>query len=134
MNKLNCYPDNYIYPAIFTYYDDGEIGVTFPDLPGCVGQGSVRLDALSMADEGLRLHLYGMEEDGDVIPPPTPPGQIVVELDEDDIGVVKTEVVLIEVYMPPVREHFRAYNDAQSACAAQYAERHTEKNIHLQEN
>ncbi|MDR0935735.1 MAG: type II toxin-antitoxin system HicB family antitoxin [Oscillospiraceae bacterium] len=127
-------PNSYIYPAIFYYYYDGEIGVTFPDLPGCVSQGRDRHNALFMADEGLSLHLYGMEADNDLIPPPTPPGKVVIELDAEDTGLVRTEVVLIEVYMPPVRERFRAYADAQNACSARYTARHSKRILNKQEN
>jgi predicted RNase H-like HicB family nuclease len=46
-------------------------GVFFPDLPGCVTAGLDLDDARRMAQEALRLHLEGMEEDGDPIPEPS---------------------------------------------------------------
>ncbi len=49
-----------------------------------------------MAKEALELHLYGMEEDGDAIPAPTPP---------EEIGVQKGAfITLIEAWMPFIRD------------------------------
>jgi len=50
-----------------------------------------------MARECLALHLYGMERDGDVIPEPTRAADVVTEPNEI--------VVLIDVWMPPFRDH-----------------------------
>lgn len=63
-------PDFYFYIAIFTFEDDG-IHVTFPDLPGCITFGKNERDAYIAAQEVLKLHLYGLEEDGLEIPTPT---------------------------------------------------------------
>lgn len=60
-------PEFYFYIAIFTFEDDG-IHVTFPDLAGCVTFGKDEREAYIMAQEVLRLHLYGMEEDNLEIP------------------------------------------------------------------
>ncbi len=56
-------PEFYFYIAIFTFEDDG-IHVTFPDLAGCVTFSKDEREAYFMAQEVLKLHLYGMEEDG----------------------------------------------------------------------
>ena len=45
--------DRYIFPAFFCYYEDGTVGVVFPDLPGCVSQGDGDEDALRMAREAM---------------------------------------------------------------------------------
>jgi predicted RNase H-like HicB family nuclease len=58
----------YLYPALFTYEAEGGISVSFPDLPGCATCGETDEEAVSMAQEALELHLYGMEHDGDVLP------------------------------------------------------------------
>ncbi len=63
--------DKYIYPAIFTYDDDG-ISVEFPDLPGCLTCGDTEDDAFLMAQDALQGYLAIMEEDEDAIPAPTP--------------------------------------------------------------
>ena len=88
--------DRYVYPAFFCYDLPGQVGVVFPDLPGCVSQGDDDTDALRMAKEALSLHLYGMERDGDDIPDPTSP--LKLSPDEDQA------VVLIDVFMPVFRE------------------------------
>ncbi|SMO51200.1 type II toxin-antitoxin system HicB family antitoxin [Melghirimyces algeriensis] len=88
--------DRYVFPAIFEYTDSG-IGVTFPDLPGCVSVGENDADAYRMAKEALSLHLYGMEEDGDEIPKPTP----VHKVEKEDPNEA---VVFIDVWMPPFRD------------------------------
>ena len=86
----------YIFPAFFCHYEDGKIGIIFPDLPGCVSQGDSDEDALRMAKEALSLHLWGMEEDDDEIPAPSPVKQLKPESDQ--------VVVLIDVFMPSIRE------------------------------
>lgn len=87
--------DRYIYPAIFDYADDG-ISVEFPDLPGCFTCGDTDEEAIRMAKEAMALHLYGMEQDGDIIPVPSPINSIKVEQNQ--------VVALIEVWMPPFRD------------------------------
>lgn len=63
-------PEFYFYVAIFTFEEDG-IHVTFPDLAGCVTFGKDEIEAYLMAQEALKLHLYGMEEDNLEIPSAT---------------------------------------------------------------
>lgn len=87
--------DTYIYPAVFEVCENG-IAIEFPDLPGCLPCAESTEQAIKNAKEALLLHLYGMEEDGDEIPEPTPFNKI-------RTGKNQT-VVLIEVYMPPFRE------------------------------
>lgn len=59
--------DCYVYPAIFTYEDDG-ISVEFPDLPGCLTCADTTEEAIKMAKEALGLHLYGIEKENETIP------------------------------------------------------------------
>ncbi|MDY2736341.1 type II toxin-antitoxin system HicB family antitoxin [Intestinibacter sp.] len=59
--------DYYVYPAIFTYEDDG-ISVEFPDLPGCLTCADTTEEAIKMAKEALGLHLYDIEEENEHIP------------------------------------------------------------------
>lgn len=86
--------DRFIFPALFEYADDG-ITVTFPDLPGCITCGNSDEEAYTMAKEALALHLFGLEDDGELIPRATLLNQITVEDNQ--------AVVLIEVWMPPFR-------------------------------
>ena len=87
--------DRYIYPAVFSYDEDG-ISVTYPDLPGCFTCAETTEDALYMAQDALKLHLYGMEEEQEELPQPS---------DLTNLDANKNEkVVLVEAYMPPFRD------------------------------
>lgn len=89
------YPDYYTFPAYF-YYDDDGISIEFPDLPGCLPCAQTSEEAFHNAAESLGLHLFGMEQDHDPIPSPTP----VRELHPEDGAVI----TMIEVFMPSVRD------------------------------
>lgn len=86
--------ERYFYPAVFTYEEGQEIAVVFPDLD-CATSGENDDDALLSARELLGIVLFGMEEDGEEIPEPTPLSKIKTEGNERS--------VLIDVYMPSVR-------------------------------
>ncbi|MHB1391994.1 MAG: type II toxin-antitoxin system HicB family antitoxin [Clostridia bacterium] len=87
--------DSYIYPAVFNYAEDG-ISILFPDLPGCLPCASNVDEAIHNAKEAMALHLYGMEEDNDLIPEPTSINKIELESNQ--------AIVLVEVCMPIYRE------------------------------
>lgn len=87
--------DTYIFPAVFDVSDDG-ISIEFPDLPGCLPCADTIEDAVKNAKEALMLHIFGMEEDNEEIPNPTPFTQIKYENNQI--------LMLVEVYMPPFRE------------------------------
>ncbi len=87
--------ERYFYPAVFTYEQDQEIAVVFPDLD-CATSGENDEDALLSARELLGCVLYGLEEDGEEIPAPTPLNRVALEGNE--------RAVLIDVYMPSVRQ------------------------------
>ena len=93
--------DTYIFPAVFDYADDG-ISISFPDLPGCLSCADDNSEALYMARDALSLRLYSDELDGYTIPEPS------------DILSIQHEpnqaVVLVDVYMPLVRERMRSKN------------------------
>jgi len=57
----------YVYPAIL-YPDDGKIGVTVPDLPGCHTFGNDVADALFMAKDAVELWLWNAENENITIP------------------------------------------------------------------
>ena len=84
----------YTYPAFF-YYDDDGISIEFPDLPGCLPCGHTSEEAFRRAKEALGLHLFGLEQEGEPIPEPTP----VEKLHPEDGAVV----AMVEVFMPAVR-------------------------------
>ncbi len=88
--------DRYMFPAVFEAGEKKGYTVTFPDLPGCITEGDTLEEALRMAREALELHLYGMEEDGDPIPDPSPPERV-----HAPRGAF---VTVIEAWMPLVRD------------------------------
>lgn len=90
--------DNYIYPAIFTYDDDG-ISVEFPDLPGCLTCGENDEDALYMAKDALRGHLLVAEDFGDDIPEPSKLNDIRLEENQ--------RVILIEICLAAYRKAYQ---------------------------
>ena len=48
------------YPAVFEQTKDGEYGVFFPDIPGCISAGDTLEEAIEMSKEALSLHLSEM--------------------------------------------------------------------------
>lgn len=68
----------YTYPAFF-YFDEDGITIEFPDLPGCLPCAQTQEEAFRNAKEALSLHLYGMEQNHDEIPEPTPVAQLMPE-------------------------------------------------------
>lgn len=93
--------DRYAFVALFTYENDG-ISIEFPDLPGCYpcADKDDTDGALANAKEALGLHLWGMEQDGEEIPLPTPITEL--ELEKNTVPV------LIDIFMPPVRERINS--------------------------
>lgn len=86
--------ERYVFPAVFTYESGQEIAVVFPDLDAATS-GTDDNDALLSARELLGCVLYGMEEDGEEIPAPTPLSQVETADNE--------RAVLVDVYMPSIR-------------------------------
>ncbi len=58
----------YVYPAIL-YSDDGKVGVSVPDLPGCHTFGDDMADALLMAKDAAEMWLWDAENNAEPIPP-----------------------------------------------------------------
>ena len=58
------------YPALIEC-EPGAVGVTFPDLPGCVAAAATMDEALASAAEVLRDWVEVAEEDGRRVPPPS---------------------------------------------------------------
>lgn len=71
------------YIALYELGDDEtDIGVVFPDFPGCIAVGKNYDEAVQMAHEALAAHIEAMEEDGDPIPVPRTLEQIKSDWDE----------------------------------------------------
>lgn len=90
--------DYYVYPAVFTYDKDG-IAIEFPDFPGCFSCADNDEEALQMAKEALALHISSMEEDGIILPKPTPVSAIKLSKNQT--------AMLIEVWLPLYREKIK---------------------------
>ena len=93
--------DRYSFVALFDYADDG-ISIVFPDLPGCypcADKDDTDM-ALQNAKEALGLHIWGMEQDHEEIPVPSKITDLEIEP-----GQVP---VLIDVFMPPIRERINS--------------------------
>ncbi len=86
--------ERYCYPAIFSYEEGEEISVFFPDLDVATS-GVNDDDALLSARELLGCVMYGLEEDEEEIPLPTPLAEVEVADNERS--------VLIDIYMPSIR-------------------------------
>ena len=86
--------DRYFYPAIFTYEENQEIAITFPDFDVATS-GENDDDALLSARECLGITIYGLEEDNETIPKPSALSSIEVNKNEC--------AVLIYVFMPSIR-------------------------------
>lgn len=86
--------ERYFYPAIFTYENNKEIAVTFPDLDVATS-GIDEADALTSARELLGIVIFGLEKDGETLPAPTRLKDIKLEENET--------AILVDVYMPSVR-------------------------------
>lgn len=85
----------YRYIAVIEQEKD-TIGVYFPDLDGCITGGDNIDEAIENANEVLKLHLFAMEQDNDVIPEPCSLTSLKLNNNEAP--------VFIEVYMKAFRE------------------------------
>ena len=90
----------YSFIAVFDFAEDG-ISISFPNLPGCFSCADAGDTEAAMANarEALGLHLFGMEQDGETIPEPTPVNRL---------SLGKNQAFsLITVFMPAVRASVR---------------------------
>lgn len=84
------------------HYEENQVGVTSPDLPGCVTVSKDETDAIKCAKEALGLHIYGMEVDGESIPAPSS----IKNLPQKK----GTICVLVDVWMPLIRASVKEYS------------------------
>ena len=87
--------DTYCFIAVISFDKDG-ISIDFPDLSGCFTCAENESEVFKTARELLGLHIWSMEKDGELIPEPSSIKDIVPEANET--------VMLVEVFMPPVRD------------------------------
>lgn len=93
-------PDRYVYPAIFTFEEDG-VSVEFPDIDGCFTGGPNLVEATRLARDVLAGCLSIMEEDHESIPAPSD-----VRLWHGWPLSENQSVMLVEAWMPPYREDY----------------------------
>jgi predicted RNase H-like HicB family nuclease len=90
-------PSKYTYPATLGFdKETGRYYVLWPDLPGCTTTGDTEDEAIKNAHEAMSLHVWGMENDGDLIPEPCSIMNIKHKKNE--------AVIIIEIWMPSFRE------------------------------
>lgn len=58
----------YVYPALFHSNEDGTFTITYPDLPGCISEGSSLGNAMYMAQSALTQWLEYLTEKKQEIP------------------------------------------------------------------
>jgi predicted RNase H-like HicB family nuclease len=95
------YKDRYSYIAVLSYEADG-IAIEYPDFSGCcpcADKDDTEM-ALANAKEALGLHIWGMEQDNEELPEPTPITSL--KLASNQIPV------LINLFMPPIRERINS--------------------------
>ncbi|ATW25552.1 type II toxin-antitoxin system HicB family antitoxin [Candidatus Formimonas warabiya] len=111
--------DYYIFPALFEYASDG-ISIEFPDLPGCLPCAGNTEEAIKNAKEALALHLWGMEQDNELIPEPTHIHEL--HFSGNQIPV------LIEVVMPVYRDAIENTSVKKTLTIPQWLNQLAEKN------
>jgi predicted RNase H-like HicB family nuclease len=52
-------------------------GAYVPDLPGCVAVGQTRREVMKLIREAIALHIEGLRDGGEPVPPPTSKSQVV---------------------------------------------------------
>jgi predicted RNase H-like HicB family nuclease len=75
------------YPAVIDRSESG-FGVSFPDLPGLIAAGATIQEAAVNAELALALHLRGMVDDKDEIPPPSDLDSIEAVEGADDVALI----------------------------------------------
>lgn len=87
------------YPALLSQEDGTDFGVVFRDLPGCVTSGETLQEAAANAAQTLSLHIDGMRDAGEVIPPPSAPDVALPDWLADGPDHTVTRV-LVPIEMP----------------------------------
>lgn len=78
-----------VYPAVFSPLEEMPgYCVTFPDLPGCVTQGSSLADAITMAIDAASGWVLDELEDGNPAPKSSNMGDISLEHKEDFVNLI----------------------------------------------
>ena len=84
------------YVALIHKDASSDFGVSFPDFPGCITAGQTLEEARLMAEEALALHIEGMIEDNDVIPPPSPLDEVMKVRENKDAVAFLVDAKIVE--------------------------------------
>ena len=52
-------------------------GAYVPDLPGCIAAGDTKEEVLALIREAIELHLEGLRDSGEKVPPPSSIAEVV---------------------------------------------------------
>jgi predicted RNase H-like HicB family nuclease len=66
------------YAIIIEKASDGGFGAYVPDLPGCVGMGATKEEAMENIAEAIQFHIEGLKEEGLPVPTPTSEAETLV--------------------------------------------------------
>ena len=85
------------YTAFIHKDPDTVFGVSFPDVPGCIAIGDTVDEAMRNAVDALAFHLRGIGSDGDTIPAPRSPDEILAdpEFEEDREGAIVASIPFV---------------------------------------
>ena len=56
--------------AVIIEKGQNSYGAYVPDLPGCIAVGDTPEEVKTLIQEAIEFHLEGLQEDGELIPPP----------------------------------------------------------------
>lgn len=56
---------------------EASFGAYVPDLPGCIAAGSSEAEVRELIREAIELHIEGLREEGQPVPPPSSSATIV---------------------------------------------------------
>jgi predicted RNase H-like HicB family nuclease len=79
------------YPVILEK-GDTSYGSYVPDIPGCIAVGDTPEETLKLMQEALQEHLDLMQEDGDIIPDPSPISSIAYDQQTETVHKVDVEL------------------------------------------
>ena len=85
--------NKYVFPAIFDYSEAPGVSISFPDFPGCFSEADDNEQAINMARDALGGRLYILDRDGENIPAPSDPIELIHTLQPMQI------ITLIDVNM-----------------------------------
>ena len=80
--------------------ENNAYGISFPDLPGCISAADSRDELLTNAQEALSLHLWGMADDGETIPPLRSEAELRSDPEFREDVADATEVTLVDLPEP----------------------------------